>query len=364
MKIAGYILAGGDNRRMEGKKKLYLKREGKPFGQWICEAFAELPEIYLSVADVPPGNPGLAAADALPGNLGLEEEADVPSGNRMPEAEAVLPPGVLDICGRKLPLVYDRYGHIGPIGGIASGLGRCQTEALFVAACDMPFISREAVGRMLEAYKQNPVLTVARSGDRVHPLFGIYPKELLAVLEEQIRNRDYRMMHILDRVEYGAVDFGGDSGELKNINTTAQYRQMDRPYIFAVSGYKNSGKTTLITQVIPVLVSRGFRVAVIKHDGHDFESDVPGTDSYRHQKAGAYGTAVYSGSRVLVTKEIQGVDETRLFAAFPEADIILIEGLKDGSYPRYFCNYPEQEPVSPEELAERILEGRRESMGC
>ena len=45
------------------------------------------------------------------------------------------------------------------------------------------------------------------------------------------------------------------------------------------------------------------------------------------------------------------------------ADIILIEGLKDGSYPRYFCNYPEQEPVSPEELAERILEGRRESMG-
>ena len=66
---------------------------------------------------------------------------------------------------------------------------------------------------------------------------------------------------------------------------------------------------------------------------------------------------------MLVTKEIQGVDETRLFAAFPEADIILIEGLKDGPYPRYFCNYPEQEPVSPEELAERILEGRRESMG-
>ena len=59
------------------------------------------------------------------------------------------------------------------------------------------------------------------------------------------------------------------------------------PFIFAISGYKNSGKTTLITKLIPELKQRGYRVAVIKHDGHDFEADVPGTDSYRHQKAGA-----------------------------------------------------------------------------
>lgn len=46
------------------------------------------------------------------------------------------------------------------------------------------------------------------------------------------------------------------------------------PYIFAVCGYKNTGKTTLITKLIPVLARHGYKAAVIKHDGHDFEPDV------------------------------------------------------------------------------------------
>ena len=341
MNIAGYILAGGDNRRMDGRKKIYLHRDGKTFGQWICEAFSGLSGIYLSVAKLP------------------EDSVS----------------GVRNEYGLQLPEIRDCYGHIGPMGGIASGLSRCREDALFVAACDMPFISRDAVRRMVEAYSRKPVLTIASSKDRLHPLFGIYPRTILPVLERQIQNQDYRMMNLLEQVEYETVDFGKDSPELRNINTREQYKQMEdhdgcestaapmplqMPFIFAISGYKNSGKTTLITRLIPVLVSRGYRVAVIKHDGHDFESDVPGTDSYRHQKAGAYGTAVFSGKRIMLTKEIQGVDETRLFAAFPEADIIVIEGLKNSSYPRYFCNYPEEEPISPEKLADQIIKAMRE----
>ena len=33
---------------------------------------------------------------------------------------------------------------------------------------------------------------------------------------------------------------------------------------------------------MPEICAAGLKVAVIKHDGHDFEADVPGTDSYRH----------------------------------------------------------------------------------
>ena len=49
------------------------------------------------------------------------------------------------------------------------------------------------------------------------------------------------------------------------------------PVIAAVSGIKNTGKTTLITRLIPCLTRRGLKTAVIKHDGHEFEADVPGT---------------------------------------------------------------------------------------
>lgn len=118
----------------------------------------------------------------------------------------------------------------------------------------------------------------------------------------------------------------------------------NRPCLFAISGEKNSGKTTLITMLIPRLKELGLRVATIKHDGHDFESDVPGTDSYKHQKAGAYATAVFSSKRLLITKEQEGISEVDLIHAFPEADIILLEGFKHSAYPKYWCEYPKSLP--------------------
>lgn len=41
----------------------------------------------------------------------------------------------------------------------------------------------------------------------------------------------------------------------------------------------NAGKTTLITRLLPVLTDYGLKVATVKHDGHEFEGDVPGTDT-------------------------------------------------------------------------------------
>ncbi|MEE1313704.1 MAG: molybdopterin-guanine dinucleotide biosynthesis protein B [Lachnospiraceae bacterium] len=131
------------------------------------------------------------------------------------------------------------------------------------------------------------------------------------------------------------------------------------PYVYAVSGYKNSGKTTMIIRLIKELTSRGYKVAVIKHDGHDFESDVPGTDSWKHQKAGAYGTAVFSQNRLLITKECTGICEKELMKAFPEADIIIIEGLKYSHYPKYICQYPKEALKSPKELADEIEHGMK-----
>lgn len=133
-----------------------------------------------------------------------------------------------------------------------------------------------------------------------------------------------------------------------------------KPFFFAISGYKNSGKTTMITRLIPELKKLGLKVAVIKHDGHDFESDVPGTDSWNHQKAGAYGTAVFSKNRVLITKECQNINEIQIAKAFPEADVILIEGLKQSHYPKYLCQYPKHPLMDAGKLAEKINGMRKE----
>lgn len=317
--IKGYILAGGHNRRMNGDRKLFLKYEGVSFYNCICRALSELPEIWLSVD---------------------EEEPYRETG---------------------MKLVKDRYPNTGPLGGICSGFSVCEEEdALFVIACDMPLVRKEQVERLCGIYRNNPDRpVVVQSGGRIHPLFGVYPASCHTLMEQQIEHGDFRMMHFLERAEAVTVMMKDDP-TFSNVNTPSAYQKLQnpdhqkrKPVVFAVSGYKNSGKTTLLTAVIPILTGWGYRVAVIKHDGHDFVPDIPGTDSFRHREAGAYGTAVFSSFRFLITREwgVCSPDETALMKAFPEADIILVEGLKNSSYPRYFCRYPEETPVDPMELA-------------
>ena len=45
-------------------------------------------------------------------------------------------------------------------------------------------------------------------------------------------------------------------------------RNKVKPVVFAVSGVKNSGKTTLIEKIIPKLKEHGLKVATINHDHH------------------------------------------------------------------------------------------------
>lgn len=111
-------------------------------------------------------------------------------------------------------------------------------------------------------------------------------------------------------------------------------KNKEKPILIAISGIKNSGKTTLITRLIPRLTNLGYKVATIKHDGHDFEGDVKGTDSYRHKEAGAYGTAVFSNSKFMIIKEQNNIFEKELIENFKEADIILLEGFKYSNYPK------------------------------
>ena len=120
--------------------------------------------------------------------------------------------------------------------------------------------------------------------------------------------------------------------------------------IFAISVVKNSGKTTLISRILPILTGRGLKVATIKHDGHDFDADVPGTDTYCHFHAGAYGPAIFSDSKYMVVKEQTQITTEQMVEWFPEADLILLEGFK-------FCPYPKIELIRRENSVKSVCEG-------
>ena len=115
----------------------------------------------------------------------------------------------------------------------------------------------------------------------------------------------------------------------------AEELELNHPAVLAVSGVHNSGKTTLLEKLLPILKRKGLKVGVIKHDGHDFTPDVPGTDSYRLREAGAEGVAVYSDNRYLLT-ELFRLTEQDLLALFERHgyDLVLLEGYKSSGWPK------------------------------
>jgi len=103
------------------------------------------------------------------------------------------------------------------------------------------------------------------------------------------------------------------------------------PFVMQIVGYKNSGKTTLIAALIPLFKERGFRVGTVKHDAHDFSIDIPGTDSWKHQQAGADVTAISSPWRTAVMRNAPEPLE-RLLAGMDHVDVVLVEGFKHESH--------------------------------
>ena len=57
--------------------------------------------------------------------------------------------------------------------------------------------------------------------------------------------------------------------------------------VIGLAGWSGSGKTRLLSALIPVLAARGLRVSTVKHAHHAFDVDVPGKDSWTHRQAGA-----------------------------------------------------------------------------
>lgn len=104
--------------------------------------------------------------------------------------------------------------------------------------------------------------------------------------------------------------------------------------------WSGTGKTTLLSEVIPLLKTRGLRIALVKHAHHNFDIDHPGKDSYRLRKAGADEVVIASRHRIASVRETPSNQEEPSLSDIlsiiqPENfDIVLIEGFKMEDIPK------------------------------
>lgn len=107
--------------------------------------------------------------------------------------------------------------------------------------------------------------------------------------------------------------------------------------IYGVTGWKNTGKTTLTERLVAELVGQGLRISTVKHAHHATEIDHPGRDSHRHREAGAGQVIVASPVRWALMTELRGAGEpplADLLAHLDPCDLVLIEGYKTAPHPK------------------------------
>ncbi|MFD2924266.1 molybdopterin-guanine dinucleotide biosynthesis protein B [Halobacillus naozhouensis] len=112
---------------------------------------------------------------------------------------------------------------------------------------------------------------------------------------------------------------------------------MSQAPVFQIVGYKNSGKTTVLCELIEYGSSMGEQVASIKRHGHHqpLEPMHEHTDSYQLQKAGSFLTGIdSSGTFQLEFNHNQSFPLQRLIDLYQtfDPDLIIVEGYKQESY--------------------------------
>ena len=102
-----------------------------------------------------------------------------------------------------------------------------------------------------------------------------------------------------------------------------------------VTGWSNSGKTSVLVEVVKRLTKAGINVGVIKHHGHvDDGVDVPGKDSWKYSHAGANPVILSSSMQYAIfksTPEREATREELIAEIADEVDMVVIEGFCSGS---------------------------------
>lgn len=115
--------------------------------------------------------------------------------------------------------------------------------------------------------------------------------------------------------------------------------------ILGFAAPSGTGKTTLLTQLIPQLKKQHIRVGLIKHSHHNFQIDKPGKDSFRLREAGATPVMLVSSHRRAVITEFANpqepeLDEQLKYFDQSELDLLLVEGFKSEAFPKIELHRP------------------------
>jgi molybdopterin-guanine dinucleotide biosynthesis protein A len=161
--ITGVILAGGKSSRFGSNKALAMVN-GKPLIRHVADLMSSLFAECLLVTNTP-------------------EEYRFLS----------------------LPMTSDHYRDSGPLAGIHAALLQINTDRAFVVACDMPNLSPELIRYICNINEQQYDAIIPRLETGQEPLFGIYHKSSLAVIDTCLQQKDCQIISAIEKLQLRRV---------------------------------------------------------------------------------------------------------------------------------------------------------------
>ncbi len=177
MHVAGFVLAGGESRRM-GRDKALLEHLGQP---WIC-----------------------LLADRVRAAAG--------------KVTIIGPPD--RYAGLGYPVEGDRTPGLGPLGGLATALGLGYAPWNLVIACDLLHLSEELLIRLVRATETADADCVAAASPErgAEPLCAAYHARVAPLVDRLLESKQLKMRDFLAQIRVATVD-AADPRELANVNT-------------------------------------------------------------------------------------------------------------------------------------------------
>jgi molybdopterin-guanine dinucleotide biosynthesis protein A len=134
--------------------------------------------------------------------------------------------------------VADIVPECGPLGGLHTALTAARGDAVFVVACDMPYIT-SAFAQYLLDLTAHADIVVPETEHGYHPLCAVYARACLERVARRLADRRLKLMDlVLDlRARVVTVEdinrFGDRHRLLANVNTPAEHAGLE-----ALQGHK------------------------------------------------------------------------------------------------------------------------------
>lgn len=188
MKTCGVILAGGKSTRM-GTNKALLQLNNQPVIERIADELQLISDELIIVANDP-----------------------------------------ADYQYLNLSLISDRYPNKGPLAGIETAMYHFAADQYIISACDTPFIDHQVYQHLLSSLGGYDAV-VPKFDNHLHPLSGVYTRQVLPIIQEKIEQNDLRVKSFFNHlnIHYLQTFNNIEKKQLEkhffNMNNPDQYKQ-------------------------------------------------------------------------------------------------------------------------------------------